>query len=48
MKLTTAVALVTGFVLAMALAFGGRALNGPHIANSNAELMPAGCCARTH
>lgn len=31
MKWNIAVALVSGFVLAMALTLGGRAMKGPHI-----------------
>jgi hypothetical protein len=48
MKLTFAVALVCGFVLAMALAFGGHALNGPHLQTPAIERSPAdfGAAAR--
>lgn len=45
MKWTITVALVTGFALVMALAFGGRGMNGLHVAKSDEELMPADCCA---
>jgi hypothetical protein len=40
MKLTFTVALVCGFVLAMALAFGGRVLNGPHLVTPAIERSP--------
>jgi hypothetical protein len=48
MKLTFAVALACGFVLAMALAFGGHALNGPHLRAAAIERSPAdfGAAAR--
>jgi hypothetical protein len=47
MKWTFAVAVVSGFVLAMALAFGGPAINGLHIVKSDKEVLvpdPCVCC----
>jgi len=41
MKWTLTVAVVSGFVLAMALAFGGRAENGPHLGKVHKECF---CC----
>jgi hypothetical protein len=41
MKWTFAVAVVSGFVLAMALAFGGRAMNGPNLVKDDDDCI---CC----
>jgi hypothetical protein len=47
LKWTIAVALVTGFVLAMALVFGGRAMNGPHLGKSDKSVTNSSdCCTR--
>ena len=47
MKCTFVVAIVSGFVLAMALAFGGPTINNLHIVNGNKEVLapdPCICC----
>jgi hypothetical protein len=48
MKWTIAVAVVTGFVLAMALMFGGSVMNGPYLAKIDKEPArnSSDCCAR--
>jgi hypothetical protein len=48
MKWNIAVAVVTGFVLAMALAFGGRVMSDPHLFKSDKEsvLNSSDCCTR--
>jgi hypothetical protein len=46
MKWNIAVALATGFVLAMALIFGGRAMNGPHLVKSDKDSIAQSCCTR--
>jgi hypothetical protein len=48
MKWNIAVAVAAGFVLAMALIFGGRAMNGPHLVKSDKESVQnsSDCCTR--
>jgi hypothetical protein len=48
MKWNIAVALATGFVLAVALIFGGPAMNGSHLIKSDKEPVPnsSDCCPR--
>jgi len=44
MKWTIAVALVAGFVLAMALIFGGRTLNRAHAAIGDKDAQQSDAC----
>jgi len=48
MKWNIAVALATGFVLAMALIFGGRVMHGSHLVRSEMTPLPnvSDCCTR--
>jgi len=48
MKWNIAVAMATGFVLAMALILGGRAMNGSHFVKSDKEPVhnSSDCCRR--
>jgi hypothetical protein len=48
MKLNIAVALATGFVLAMALIFGGRAMHSPYLVKSanGQSAIVSDCCTR--
>jgi hypothetical protein len=48
MKWNIAVAVVTGFVLAIGLIFGGRAMSGPHVTKSDKEPVQnsSDCCTR--
>ena len=48
MKCNIAVALATGFVLAMALVLGAGAMHGPHLVKSDKEslLNSSDCCTR--
>jgi hypothetical protein len=48
MKSNIAVAVATGFVLAMALIFGAGAMHGPRLVKSNETSVPnlSDCCTR--
>jgi hypothetical protein len=48
MKWNIAVALATGFVLAMALIFGGRVMNGQRLVKSDKDSASnsSDCCTR--